>query len=376
MNIFFLGAGFSRPAGLPLGDGLFLEILEAAKFLRLYDTHLKYDIDEYLYYYYAKTGNKITENQIKLEEFMSYIVIDRELGLHGGDTSTGEEILRNLIAYVLYNHEIKITNEQFLLYEHFAERLGPYDIVFTFNYDTVLEKTLTRKNIPYRLYQNRHEYDKKTNGLILDWKDEITIFKMHGSIDWFDKTDYEETKKYWEEAGIDRNPPHAVFDGRMDNEIHRLLDDPFNPNDPFKNIYIVDNLDKYFKEFVFWREAPFIIPPSYHKLVSLNYLRSFWSGFSNVIIGSNKIAIIGFSLPSHDEYIRQPLYWYISNFHEHGEPLIGEKSKLKIIDLKKDQKEMDEFKLNYRFANQSTTDFYFDGFCEEALNIIFAEEDG
>jgi hypothetical protein len=37
MNTFFLGAGFSRPAGLPLGAGLWTEILETAKSKGLYE---------------------------------------------------------------------------------------------------------------------------------------------------------------------------------------------------------------------------------------------------------------------------------------------------------------------------------------------------
>ena len=81
MNIFFLGAGFSQPAGLPLGKDLFSKVLEAAKEHGFYggDFHggeFKSDISEYLQYYYAKTGNEISENEINIEEFMSYIDIN------------------------------------------------------------------------------------------------------------------------------------------------------------------------------------------------------------------------------------------------------------------------------------------------------------
>lgn len=378
-NIFFLGAGFSRPAGLPLGDGLWTEVLVASKSMGLYEKELKNAIHEYLDYFYGKTGEKVTEEEIKLEEFMSYLDIDRHLALHGGDYTAPEEPLKNLISYVLHNDEKRITNEQYQLYEKFVERLEPYDIIFTFNYDTVLEKALKRKNIPYRLYPYRHKYDEKTKGLIIDGKEEITILKMHGSINWFDKSYYQEWRDDWLQRGYDREPPFAVFDGRMDNEIHRLLDEPFPQNDLLKNIYIAENLDRYF-DIYFWydkgrvSDSPFIIAPSHHKLISLSYLSNFWGGFTNSIIGPNRIAIIGFSLPQHDEYIRQPLYWYIRNFYKYGEPLDGKKSKLKIIDFRKDEAEIDEFKTNYRFADEEWTDFYFKGFCEEALDVIFSEE--
>lgn len=93
-----------------------------------------------------------------------------------------------------------------------------------------------------------------------------------------------------------------------------------------------------------------------------------------MIIGANKIAIIGFSLPEHDEYIRQPMYWYIRNFHKSGEPISGKKSKLKIIDFKQSQQDIEEFKANYRFVDENLTDFYFGGFGKQALDVIFSKE--
>lgn len=276
-NIFFLGAGFSRPAGLPLGDGLWVEILKTAKSKGLYES-LKHTIYEYTEYYYGKTGEKITEEEVKLEEFMSYLDIDRQLVLKGGDYTAPEESFKNLMAYVLHSHERSITDEQFALYEDFAERLGLYDIIFTFNYDTILEKALKRKNMPYRLYPFRHKYDEKAKGLIVDGKEEVTILKMHGSINWFDKSYYQEWKDHWTQINYDREPPFAVFDGRMDDEIHRLLDEPFPQNDPLKSIYIAENLDTYFDTY-FWydrgriSDAPFIIAPSHHKLINFTHLR-------------------------------------------------------------------------------------------------------
>lgn len=70
------------------------------------------------------------------------------------------------------------------------------------------------------------------------------------------------------------------------------------------------------------------------------------------------------------------MYWYIRNYHEFGETISGEKSNLKVIDFKKNQTEIDEFKANYRFLDDKMTDFYFGGFCEEALDFIFSEEQG
>jgi hypothetical protein len=84
--------------------------------------------------------------------------------------------------------------------------------------------------------------------------------------------------------------------------------------------------------------------------------------------------IIGFSLPDHDEYIRQPLYWLIRNFQNYEEPEMEKKSRLKIIDYKQSGEEIGEFKNHYRFVDLSKTDSYFGGFCEDALNIIFSDD--
>lgn len=380
MTIFFLGAGFSRPAGLPLGDGLWLEVIEAAKLHGLYEKSLEYSIYEYLDYYNAKSGKNINEEKIKLEEFMSYLDIDCHLMLHGGDYSAPEETFRNLIAYVIHNHERRVTEYQYKIYEQFAERLDSNDIIFTFNYDTILENTLRRKNLPYRLYQSRYRYDERAKTLVLDWKDEVAIYKMHGSINWFDKSDYQEWKDQWLRIDYHKEPPYIVFDGTINNdEIHRLLDEPFQPNDPLKDVYLVKNLDKYFDLYFGRRDriisdSPFIIAPSHQKLINLSYLSDFWYRFSTSGGLTNKIAIIGFSLPAHDEYIRQPLYWFIRNFQKYHVSSIGKKSKLKIIDFKNNRDEIDAFKENYQFVDQSITDFYFDGFSEEALDFIFSEE--
>jgi hypothetical protein len=87
-----------------------------------------------------------------------------------------------------------------------------------------------------------------------------------------------------------------------------------------------------------------------------------------------RVTIIGFSLPEHDQYIRQPMYWFIRNFHNFQDEVIGRKSKLKIIDLQNTDEKQEEFKKRYRFVDQTKTDYYFKGFNEEALNFIFDEE--
>jgi hypothetical protein len=208
---------------------------------------LKYAIFEYLDYSYGKTGKKISKEKINLEEFMSYLDIDRHLGLHGSDYFAPEEPIKNLIAYVLHSHENRTSEDQFALYEQFAEQLSLDDIVFTFNYDTILEKVLKRKNKPYRYYPFGYKYDDNTGDLVSHWKEEVTIYKMHGSINWFDKSYYQEWKDGWQKRGFYEEPPFIVFDGTMKSDVYELLEEPYKRGDPLENIFIAENLDEYFE---------------------------------------------------------------------------------------------------------------------------------
>ena len=137
------------------------------------------------------------------------------------------------------------------------------------------------------------------------------------------------------------------------------------------NIYVLENLGEYFNKTNFITEVPFVIPPSYSKLVYLNPLTEFWAGFSKSGVYEKRVAIIGFSLPEHDEYIRQPLFWFIHNFQSNESP-ISKKTKLKIVDRKSTIWEINDYKTRYNFVDWNKADCYFDGFNDRALEMIFS----
>ncbi|MFH2103018.1 MAG: SIR2 family protein [Chloroflexota bacterium] len=383
MAIFFLGAGFSRPAGLPLGDQLFCEIIEEARKRHLYDIQLKYDLDNYRDYYQSRTGVEPKE-PIYLEEFVSFLDIQHYLALQGSHTWSRNDsrlIIKNLIAFVLYEHQKEISADKFLLYEKFVERLKPHDWIFTFNYDTVVETALKQKNISYRLYPHRVVKPSPMplgGGEVDITTQEVVLLKMHGSINWFDKSGYQSFKEEREKYhGLTDNPPNEIFDGRRDNYLHPLVDErDVSRDNPLRSLYVLERLDEYLAESSFLLESPELISPSYNKLVYLDYLREFWYGFMNSGAYEDKIAIIGYSLPPHDEYIRQALYWLIRNYQFFNDPTAGKKSRLRIIDFKNDNEEILRFKQNYRFIDwsEAKTKPYFGGFNEEALDIIFESD--
>lgn len=183
-NLFILGAGFSKPAGLPLGLELFPEILNRAKQLGLYDNTLKRDINTFINYVKHTKGKDILENRIDFEAFVSFLDVQHFLQLKGKDhwSSRGnlsQLIIKNLIARILHERENAIKNETFALYEKFADGLGKDDWIITFNYDTILEQVFARKTIPYRLFPTRFKSVFFGGGEV-DNRDEIVLLKMHG----------------------------------------------------------------------------------------------------------------------------------------------------------------------------------------------------
>jgi hypothetical protein len=379
MNVFILGAGFSKAAGLPLGNELFADIIKYAKIRGLYENILKDDIASFLRYYRDAKGKYISEDQINFEEFTSYLDIEHFLRLRGSDHWSDEGnrsqlVIRNLIALSLYLKEEAISAEAFSLYEKFVNRLEPGDWIFTFNYDTLLERVFKKLNIPYRLFQSRYKEVSFGGGEVdFDRDDEIVLLKMHGSIDWFNKSRYLSNQKYLHRYGHNVNPHNAVFDGRKNFSLQKLAGEPYPEDSPLNDVYILENLGDYFHESNLITEVPLIISPSFSKLVYLNPLTEFWAGFSRSGKVEKRVAIIGFSLPEHDEYIKQPLFWFVHNFQSYDSPYC-KKTKLKMVDFRKSKEEVADYRARYNFVDWNKADCYLDGFSSKAIEVIFSEE--
>lgn len=383
-NIFIIGAGFSKPAGYPLGQELFAEIIKEAKRLNpkevnLYENILKPDIDNFLEYKVKTTHSKFTEDKIDFEEFVSYLDVQHILDLRGSDTWSEEGnrsqiLIRNLIAKVFHRCWKNIEKETFEIYKNFASRLQPADYVLTFNYDTLLERACEAQNIPYRLYPTRFKSIRPSVGIVAaEDRNEVVILKMHGSIDWFDITNYEKGEKYFRQNKHFQQKDHVVFGDYKTFWPVKIIDEPYFQNSGLQKVYRINKLDEYFQRATLVEESPLIVSPSFSKLPYLNPLTDFWSGL-NRSGGSNKmITIIGFSLPAYDEYVRQPLYSLINNFQSVEMGALLKKNKLKIIDLRKNDKSMEEFKKNFRFLDWGKTDCYFIGFDNQAIDFIFNE---
>jgi hypothetical protein len=178
-RVIILGAGFSKPAGLPLGDELWGQILNRSKTLWGRAGMLRDDIDAYIEYRRDCDGVELTHDTMNFEEFLGFLDIEHFLGLRGSDTwsrdgNEGQVVIKTLIGEILANHLPPNDNIP-ELYLEFARRLQPNDYILTFNYDVLLERALDAVGKPYRLFPDRYKSVSRFSGIVDTSEDEIII---------------------------------------------------------------------------------------------------------------------------------------------------------------------------------------------------------
>ncbi|MCG7853506.1 MAG: SIR2 family protein [Methanosarcinaceae archaeon] len=375
--IFFLGAGFSKPAGLPLATELYHKVKKTIEFDYGKDTKFQSDLESYIEDKKACDGIELDEYEIDLEDLMSFFDIEHFLGLRGKDTWSDEGnesqlMVRKAIGKVIHLQTPK-ADELPEAYHKFADSLSLHDIVITFNYDLVLERSLEYVGKPYRLFQSRYKSIGRHSNIVDNEKEEITILKLHGSLDWFNDKQFQLIKGSHKSQGVSDIPIHSVFDDPARYGAHPIVDGPRSPDDPLLNIYKIRDADSYYK-FDSGFNSPFILSPSYVKFIYAPPILDFWHGLGRAGGYNLGISIIGFSLPEHDEYIRQILYNIISNYQESwwDERFLDTlKDNVKFVDFKSDKKSRGEYTKKYCFADINKSSFWFDGFSLDAVKFLF-----
>ncbi len=376
-NIYIIGAGFSKKARLPLGKEFFNLIIRRAKdtFLpngsNLHANILKPDIDNFLDYINTVKPKSlpISKEQVDFEEFISFLDIEHFLRLRGSDHwseigNRSQILIRNIIAKILNDKLSSIDNEGYELYKSFLSKIEPNDYIISFNYDNLIEKCLDDLGKSYRLFPDRTNPDGSSF-----IGTEIVLLKMHGSIDWFDYSEFEDKIRFATTNKDYYIPKHTIFSNPKIFQPTKIVDNFYSGNS-LNKIYKVENLDEYFKRAEMVIESPLIISPSFSKILYLNPLREFWYGFNNEGSSNKRVVVIGFSLSAHDEYLKQAIYRLIHNFQFYEVDHYN-KSKLKIVDFAKNGKEIEDFKNRYSFVDWKKADCYFKGFNYESIDMIF-----
>jgi hypothetical protein len=121
--------------------------------------------------------------------------------------------------------------------------------------------------------------------------------------------------------------------------------------------------------------TPRILPPSATKLLYATQLNDFWRGIGSAGYYNYGMAIIGFSLPLHDDYARQILYGLVTNYQRYNwekHELGGTKAPLAIVDFFPDAASEEGFRERYRFVDWSRANLNGNGFNLASLDTIFA----
>jgi hypothetical protein len=379
-RLFILGAGFSKAAGFPLAVDLWHEVRRRVQSLtgraRMFDE----DLEGYLQYRQEADGETMSPDDVNFEDFMRFLDIEHFLGVRGSDTWSGDGnegtiVVKTLIGQILA--EKTPTREEIPeVYLKFASALRPSDYVLTFNYDVLLERALDAVGTPYRLFPNRYSSVHRGGAVIDNSKAEVSVLKLHGSIDWFDRTEYGKLEHQRRRAGLAGRPVNPVFAHANELGVTKLIDGPRQPDDPLKRMYRVLDVESLYRKPIMFLATPWLLAPSTLKILYAAKLKDFWRGIGNAGVLNCGVAIVGYSLPPEDAYARQVIYSIVTNYQETSwdEEIFGlRKQRLLIVDLCDDAKAVENFKARYRFVNWDRALLYTNGLNEEAISLAFAQ---
>lgn len=337
----------------------------------------KEDIDAYLRFRHDCDAVEQAADDIDFEEFMGFLDVEFYLNVRGSQTwsDDGNEtqvLVKTLIGQIL-SEQTPRPAEVPDLYLRFAHGLQPNDTIVTFNYDTLMERSLTRVGKPFRLFPSRYREVGIGTAEVDDSVEEIRLYKVHGSIDWFDRSRYKDLEDRCTSRGLGK-PYHAVFN-RPDIRLAPLVDGPRLPDDPMQEMHRVINIETLYSSIRPFEAAPWLLNPSAMKLLFAARVKDFWGYIARDGLANLGIVIIGYSLPPHDEYARQMLYRLITNYQSaHWQKESGfDKAALVLIDFRESEAAREDLRSRYRFVDWSRTHCYFSGFNEEVLPALFSQ---
>jgi len=238
----------------------------------------------------------------------------------------------------------------------------------------VLERALEYVGKPYRLFPHRFTHIGEHINTSDSEREEVVVLKMHGSVDWFHDKQYREMRASLGPRKPDGIVLHSVFDFPNRYETRPLFDGPRSADDPLQYLHKIKRVDEYYGQDR-GLDAPFILSPSHVKFVYAEPLLSFWNGMGKSGGMNLGVNIIGFSLPSHDEYIRIGLYQMIGNYQGYSWNTRWLDSTLKdyvkFVDFRSTDEGLTEYKQRYAFADAMKSRFMFGGFGDEANEFLF-----
>lgn len=374
-KLLIVGAGFSRFAGLPLGNEIFSLVLNEARKDVIYDNILRPELERFCLFKQRTEGVALGESEVDLEEFVSFLDVEHFLRFKGSDVYADEGdrsqlAIKNCVARVIFDRQEAMSAAQWQPYEHLASQLAPGDWVISFNYDTILETAFERRGISYRLVPDRFKSVYAGGGELDPDDNDVVIAKVHGSIDWFDIAFWEADRRYFANFDFPIRDRHPIFSRPEIFLPSPIVGEPYLPESPLRRVRRVQNLEKYFSAGINVLYAPLLLSPSWHKLLYSDPLKELWRGIRSGGSWMEQVTIIGFSMPPHDQYTVQALYSICRNFQNYDTDGLVTKGKLRFVDWCPRTADVKRLKKRYRFVNWRRAEVDPSGFRPEAVNFV------
>ncbi len=200
----------------------------------------------------------------------------------------------------------------------------------------------------------------------------MVLLKMHGSLDWFDRSAYEESLEAAASSPMPYTVKHRIFGADAVVHPSPLTDRPREIDDPLLKIHRVIVPDLIY-DIDYYECVPFILSPSHSKLLYAGPITSLWYSLGRAGGMNLGLGVIGYSLPDYDDYARQAIYRIARNYQrfEPNLELDGlTKTPVRLLDFRQDEAGIDDLRGRYRFLDWTRTEIWKDGMSPEAVDWL------
>ena len=366
-RLFVLGAGFSKAAGLPLAGELLKEVRKEVKSYFKWgggwEGTLEREIREWTLLY--------PDMPVDLERVLAYSHRKHYLRLVGPDEyfeHGGRSIVaaRKAIQQVLIAATPSSTPP---LYSTFTRSLSPNDLVLTFNYDTLLEQALDDVAKPYTLTPEWWlSREMPESG-----QEYVDLLKLHGSVDWYTRQYHDEAIRWHYEQGNDvpdNDPifgpkplvqPEPLSRGLVEGNGQRILAQVFRVPNHLEHFPFAESFGSHV--------VPFVLPPAHDKLLGHDAILDLWESLHRTMDIFSAIIVIGYSMPSYDNYAYEALGYLFTAYQQGGDTTKWGQRRVPIQVITKSDSEQSALK-GIPFLDRHKTRVWHKGFSEESLKWI------
>lgn len=276
-RIFFLGAGFSAGAGVPLTNAL---LPLAAKLFRQEAPGLYQRVGNYADQVDVNlSGSPDAEDLARLCTHLEFIELREHAGgeRFSSDGSREKLALKFFLAKAIALSTPDVTNIP-AHYIDFARALTPSDIVVTFNWDLLLERAIDQSGGSY-CYSFQ--------------PDKVHVVKLHGSINWVNNTPV----AFGRHRRDFNYRPLGFMEGMVDNEVY-CSDELANKHVWLDTKPLVDQV------------KPLLVLPGYGKAFDVRLLATLWYRIEFLNLRGGGVSIIGLNV-SQDDFVVESLFRYL-----------------------------------------------------------------